>query len=43
MTRDALREALGFFANTVAVVATAHNGQRFGYMSTAVSVSLTKV
>jgi flavin reductase (DIM6/NTAB) family NADH-FMN oxidoreductase RutF len=38
MTQDALREALGFFANTVSVVATAHNGQRFGYMSTAVSV-----
>jgi len=38
MTQDALREALGFFANTVSVVAAAHNGQRFGYMSTAVSV-----
>ena len=38
MSQDALREALGFFANTVTVVATAHNGQRFGYMSTAVSV-----
>ena len=33
-----LREALGSFANTVSVVATAHNGQRFGFMSTAVSI-----
>jgi len=31
------REALGSFANTVTVVTTAHNGQRFGFMSTAVS------
>jgi flavin reductase (NADH)/flavin reductase len=31
------REALGAFANTVSVVAAAHGGQRFGFMSTAVS------
>ena len=37
MTHDALRDTLGSFANTVTVVATAHKGQRFGYMSTAVS------
>ena len=32
-----VREALGSFANTVSVVAAAHGGQRFGFMSTAVS------
>jgi flavin reductase (DIM6/NTAB) family NADH-FMN oxidoreductase RutF len=37
MTHDALRDTLGSFANTVTVVATAHQGQRFGFMSTAVS------
>lgn len=37
MTHDALRDTLGSFANTVTVVATAHHGGRFGYMSTAVS------
>jgi len=37
VTQDALRDVLGSFANTVSVVATAHNGQRFGFMSTAVS------
>lgn len=38
MTLDALREALSGFANTVSVVATAHGGQRFGFMSTAVCI-----
>lgn len=37
MTHDALRDTLGSFANTVSVVVTAHSGQRFGFMSTAVS------
>jgi flavin reductase (DIM6/NTAB) family NADH-FMN oxidoreductase RutF len=37
VTHDALREALGCFASTVTVVATAHQGERFGFMSTAVS------
>jgi flavin reductase (DIM6/NTAB) family NADH-FMN oxidoreductase RutF len=37
VTSDALRDTLGSFANTVTVVATAHQGQRFGFMSTAVS------
>jgi flavin reductase (DIM6/NTAB) family NADH-FMN oxidoreductase RutF len=36
VTHDALRDTLGSFANTVTVVATAHQGQRFGFMSTAV-------
>lgn len=31
------RDALGSFANTVSVVATAQGGERFGFMSTAVS------
>jgi flavin reductase (DIM6/NTAB) family NADH-FMN oxidoreductase RutF len=37
VTHDALRDTLGAFANTVTVVATAHKGQRAGFMSTAVS------
>jgi flavin reductase (DIM6/NTAB) family NADH-FMN oxidoreductase RutF len=37
MTQDALRDMLGFFANTVTVVTTTHGGERFGYMSTAVA------
>ena len=31
-----MRAALGAFASTVTVVATAHKGERFGFMSTAV-------
>jgi len=38
MEQEALKQALNRFANSVTVVTTAHEGRRFGYMSTAVAM-----
>jgi cob(II)yrinic acid a,c-diamide reductase len=38
MEQEALKQALNRFANSVTVVTTAHEGRRYGYMSTAVAM-----